>query len=267
MYELALFAGVGGGLLGTKWMLGWDTICYVEWEQYCIDVLKARIKDKLLDDAPIWDDVRTFRRDNPECRQFINELAKIENLVITAGFPCQPFSTAGKRKGKDDSRNMWSDTIRIIREIKPRYVFLENVPGLLSAKQKFCECGADLGNESANTFRYFAAILRDLAESGYDARWRVLSAAEVGAPHKRDRIFIVATNATSKRLERATRKGGERERRVFVKPSCYAWWDTKPSFCRVANGMAYQSNMLKAIGNGQVPLVVATVWNLLTEDL
>lgn len=163
MNELALFAGVGGGLLATKWLLGWRTVCYVEWDEYCIKVLKARIRDGILDDAPIWDDARSF--DGRPWAGLVD--------VVTAGFPCQPFSQAGKRRGEDDPRNMWPDTIRIIREVRPRFAFLENVPGLLSSG-------------------YYGTILSELAESGYDARWRVLSAAELGAPHKRDRVWIVA---------------------------------------------------------------------------
>ncbi len=165
MNELALFAGAGGGLLATKWLLGWRTVCYVEYADYPVKVIKARIKDGLLDDAPIWGDVRTF--DGKPWRGCVD--------IITAGFPCQPFSIAGKGKAENDDRNMWPDTIRVIREVRPAWCLLENVTGLLSASHG-----------------YYGQILADLAESGYDARWRVLSAAEVGAPHKRDRLWIVA---------------------------------------------------------------------------
>jgi DNA (cytosine-5)-methyltransferase 1 len=143
MYELALFAGAGGGLLATKHLLGWHTVCYVEINEYRIEVIKARIRDGLLDDAPIWSDIRTF--DGPPWRGCVD--------IITAGFPCQPFSVAGKQRANDDSRNLWSDTIRIIREVKPQWCLLENVPGLLSGSHG-----------------YYGQILRDLAESGYDAK-------------------------------------------------------------------------------------------------
>ena len=176
MYELSLFSGAGGGLLATKWLLGFRAVCYVENNPYRAEVLKARIRDSLLDDAPIWSDVRSFTKRNNNCRRFFRELRKIRrSLVVTAGFPCQPFSVAGRFEAQDDSRNLWPDTIRVIREIRPRWCLLENVPGLLSGSHG-----------------YFGQILQDLAESGYDARWKVLSAAEVGAPHKRDRLWIVA---------------------------------------------------------------------------
>lgn len=161
---LDLFAGAAG-MLSSQWLKGWRTVCYVEWAEYPARVIETRIRDGFLDDAPIWDDVGTF--DGRPWRGFVD--------VIKAGFPCQPFSVAGKGLAADDPRDGWPHTIRIIREVRPRFVFLENVPGLL-----------------AGSHGYFGRILRELAQSGYDGRWRVLSAAELGAPHKRDRLWIVA---------------------------------------------------------------------------
>ena len=172
MTELSLFTGAGGGLLGTK-LLKWRTLGYVEYEDYCQRVIAQRIKDGLLDDAPIFGDIRAFNDSG--------HAASYQGMVdvITAGFPCPAFSVAGKRKADADERNMWPETIRTIRIIRPRFCLLENVSGLLSVR------GTD-GRP------YFGRVLGDLAESGYDARWRVLSAAECGAPHKRDRLWIVA---------------------------------------------------------------------------
>lgn len=166
MNELSLFSGAGGGLLGSL-LLGWTPIGYVEYDDYCQRVIAQRIKDGILPNAPIFGDIRTF----------ISEgyAASYQGMVdvISGGFPCQPFSVAGKQLGADDPRNMWPATVECIRIIRPRYALLENVPGLLSSG-------------------YFGTILGDLAESGYDARWRILSAAEMGAPHRRDRLWIVA---------------------------------------------------------------------------
>jgi len=187
MNELALFAGAGGGLLATKWMLGWRTVCYVENAAYPVEVLKARIRDGLLDDAPIWDDARTF--DGRPWRGCVD--------IVTAGFPCQPFSLAGQQRAERDERNMWPDTIRIVGEVRPRWCLLENVPGLL-----------------AGSHGYFGTILRELAESGYDARWRVLSAAEVGAPHRRDRLWIAAHASES------GRRAGELDLREGQSDAC-----------------------------------------------
>ena len=169
MRELSLFSGAGGGLLGTH-LLGWRSIGYVEFDDYCQRVIRARIDDGYLPDAPIFGDIRAFNSDG--------YAASYQGLVdvITAGFPCQPFSTAGKRAGADDARNMWPATIECIRLVRPRYCLLENVAALTSSG-------------------YFGTILADLAESGYDARWRILSAAEVGAPHQRKRIWILCSNS------------------------------------------------------------------------
>jgi len=163
--ELSLFSGAGGGLLATQHLLGWRAVCYVERDPYCVDVLKQRMADGLLHDAPIWDDCRTF--DGKPWRGLVD--------VISAGFPCQPFSVAGASKADADDRNGWPWVARIVREVGPRYVFLENVPGLLAASHG-----------------YFGTVLGDLAESGYDVRWACLSAAQCGAPHLRKRLWVRA---------------------------------------------------------------------------
>lgn len=173
LYEIALFAGSGGGILGSR-LLGWRTICAVEKDADCRNVLLQRQRDAALEPFPIWDDVRTFTKRNNNVRHFVKALRRLAPwLVISAVFPCQPWSNAGKREGADDDRNMWPDTIRIIREIRPAFVLLENVPGLL-------------------TSGYFGTITGDLAACGYDCRWRIVSASELGAPHQRDRLWIVA---------------------------------------------------------------------------
>ncbi len=173
MNELSLFTGAFGGGLGSR-LLGWRTICAVEIDPYCREVVLRRQEEKILEPFPIWDDIRTF--DGTAWR------GKVD--IISAGFPCQPFSVAGKRAGEGDERNMWPDTVRIIREVRPACCLLENVAGLLSAQ---------VGDASDGTLHYyFGTILRDLAESGYDAEWRLLSASECGAPHKRTRLWVVA---------------------------------------------------------------------------
>jgi DNA (cytosine-5)-methyltransferase 1 len=164
--ELSLFSGAGGGLLGTH-LLGWRPIGYVEFNDYCQRVIRQRILDGILPNAPIFGDIRTFISSGSA------ELYRGVTDIITGGFPCQPFSVAGKQAGADDPRNMWPATIECLRIIRPKYALLENVAGLV-------------------TSGYFGTILGDLAESGFNCRWRILSAAEMGAPHKRDRLWIVA---------------------------------------------------------------------------
>jgi len=139
-----------------------DTGCFVEWEAYPQSIIHAAQRAGYFAQAPVWDDVTTF---NGHAWRDICD-------TILAGYPCQPFSSAGKRRGENDERHLWPDVARIIREVGPRWVFLENVAGHIS-----------LGLET---------VLRDLREMGFDAAAQPFSAAEVGAPHERLRIFIVA---------------------------------------------------------------------------
>lgn len=234
MNELALFAGIGGGILGGI-LSGFRTICAVETNKYCQAVLLQRQADKILPYFPIWDDVRTF--DGRKWRGIVD--------IITAGFPCQPFSLAGKRQQENDERNMWPDTIRIIREVRPRFILLENVPGLLSAG-------------------YCQRIFAEIAEAGYLFRWEIISAADVGAPHLRKRLWItgVLSNTNNQRLERCSiskveNQGKRGQNADLVRPT---WWDTEPGLGRVAHGIPYRNDRLKAIGNAQVPRVAAEAW-------
>ena len=160
--ELALFAGAGGGILGGH-LLGWRTVCAVERDAYAAAVLCQRQNDGLLPPFPVWSDVSTF---NGYPWQGIVE-------VISGGFPCQDISVAGKGAGITGSRSgLWKEFARIIGEVRPRYVFVENSPVLTSR-------GLDV-------------VLGDLAALGFAAEWGVLSAADVGAPYKRERMWIVA---------------------------------------------------------------------------
>ena len=293
MNELALFAGAGGGILGGH-LLGWRTVCAVEWKAYPASVLVARQNDKILPPFPIWDDVQTF-------------------------------------DGKP-----WREMARIIGEVRPRYVFVENSPMLTS--------------------RGLGTVLRDLAQLGYDAEWGVLGADDVGANHHRKRIWLLAysdsysniksqptSNGTPNQAERKSRTQHSSTRqscgtsdvfrtdsmqeyeesnilaytnsrleqtrcksRVLGEPNSqrqtigYAhgssqenvgdtkstrfspcelgqrkieswrtssrnsqWWEFEPNVDRVADGVAARVDRLKAIGNGQVPLCAATAWNIL----
>ena len=178
MNVLHLFAGAGGGCLADR-LLGHRCVGYVEWEPYCQAVLQARIADGLLDSAPIFGDVREF-----VCGGYAREYRGVAD-VVAGGFPCQPFSVAGKRAGSADERNMWPAFRDVVREVRPRYVFTENVPGLLSW---------DGGS-------YFGTILGDLAALGFAVRWTVLGAADCGAPHRRKRLWILANSPQHGRRE------------------------------------------------------------------
>ena len=181
MRSLELCAGHGGGLLGNL-LLGHATVCAVEREPACITSLRARQRQGFLPEFPIHDDVRTF--DGRPWRGSVD--------VLSGGIPCQGFSGAGKGLGKFDPRNLWPDALRILKECRAPWYFLENVDRLVS-------------------FDYWGVILQDLAAAGYDARWCVLSAGDVGAPHLRKRLWLLATDTDAMRggrEEHGQRDGG-----------------------------------------------------------
>jgi DNA (cytosine-5)-methyltransferase 1 len=278
--ELALFAGAGGGILGGK-LLGWRTICAVEWERYPASVLCARQNDGFLPTFPIWDDVQTF--DGKPWRGIVD--------VVSGGFPCQDISSAGKGKGLDGERSgMWTHMARIISEVRPRYAFVENSPML--------------------TTRGGTRVIADLTKIGYDCKWIVMGASDVGAPHQRNRIWILATDSSQQRCdirsgnreerqvlhdinwdaaqgesERQRRKRGigaigsdvantdstqckgnectERSQSKYSYIGRSSWWETEPDVGRVVDGVAARVDRLKVIGNGQVPLCAAEAWRML----
>ena len=171
--ELSLFTGYGGFSLGLR-LAGIETRCvgYVEKEPYCQELLRARIRDGFLDWAPIITDIRS------------TDFRPMAGLVdvLSGGFPCQSHSQAGLRKGETDQRNLWPDTARVIHEVGPRYVLLENVPGIL------------FGN--AGRPPYGGTVIGELSELGYDCQWGVMGARIAGAPHKRERWWCVAHNVS-----------------------------------------------------------------------
>jgi DNA (cytosine-5)-methyltransferase 1 len=236
MNELALFAGAGGGIIGGK-LLGWRTVCAVEFDAHARNVLVARQNDGSLETFPIWDDVRTF--DGRPWRGIVD--------VISGGFPCQDISISNRNaKGIDGARSrLYSEMLRIIREVQPRYAFMEN--------------------SAALTFRGLGTVLGDLAEMGYDAKWGCLRAFDAGGNHNRDRIWIVSY-PESQYVKSSENKNRNREHRLPLKPGRVSWWQTEPGFCRVVDGVADRVDKRNYnIGNGQVPAVAALAWNILTS--
>lgn len=159
MTHLSLFSGVGGIDLAAHWA-GFETIQLVERDPFCQRVLTKNFKG-----VPIHDDVTTF--DGNRCRGVD---------LVSAGFPCQPHSLAGKRLASTDERDLWGEVVRILGEAKPRWFLGENVPGLLTS-----ESG-----------RFFGRVVDDLASLGFNVGWCVYGACDVGAVHRRKRVFIVA---------------------------------------------------------------------------
>jgi len=164
MNELPLFSGAGGGILGGK-LLGWKTIYAVEIDSFAACILCVRQNDGLLMPFPIWSDVCRF--DGRPWRGLVD--------VVSGGFPCQDISSAGKGVGITGAKSgLWSEFARIIREVEPPFVFVENSPFLAT--------------------RGLGHVLGDLSEMGFDAEWCVLGADSVGAPHRRERIWVLAAH-------------------------------------------------------------------------
>ena len=257
MRELALFTGAGGGLLGSI-LSGWQTVCAVEIDTYCRSVLLARQRDGILPRFPIWDDVKTF--DGQPWKGAVD--------VVSGGFPCQDISTAGRGAGLAGKRSgLWFEMLRIISEVRPAFVFVENSPHLRT--------------------RGLNVVLDGLTGLGYDCRWCVLGARHIGANHRRDRMWILAhAHHTGQRVvpvdaEMASAQaddghaGGELVRfpggRIgresgaeALQPGIHPWWREHPD-PRVDDGVAYRMDRIRATGNGQVPGVAALAWEILSR--
>jgi len=284
MNVLSLCSGFGGLELGLDLIRSqtFRTVCYVEREAFAAANLGDKMEAGLLAEAPIWSDLRTF--DSDRWRGLVD--------IVTAGFPCQPFSAAGKKKGMSDERWIWPDIARIIRDVQPRFVILENVPQIV-------------------TRGGLAVVLGDLAEIGFDAEWDLFSAEAVGASHKRQRIFVVAwdiSNPDRESLRYLAERGQDSAQQTDARDTeprymgseladrnrggleefgaahdnnrrnesrhepngCDAWppgpndvdgWYSyagpKPSVCRSAYGGTWRVGELRLLGNGVVPLVAA----------
>lgn len=227
--ELHLFAGCGGGILGGM-LLGHRTVCAVEIEPYCRQILLQRQRDGILPWFPIWDDVRTF--DGKPWRGVD---------IVCGGFPCQDISPAGCRVGIEGERSgLWGEFARIIREVRPRFAFIEN--------------SSDLAIRGLNR------VLADIAGMGMDARWGVFSACSVGAPHVRRRLFVLAYPAGE--------RPGQLRRFQRQEESLTPWnvcgSKAEPTVERMVDGVANRLDRLTASGNGQVPIVAATAFRILS---
>lgn len=284
MNELHLFAGAGGGILGGI-LLGHTCICAVEIEPYRREILLQRQRDGIMPRFPIWDDVRTFDG-KPWC-------GKVD--VVCGGFPCQDISNSGSRLGlKGRKSGLWKEMARIICDVEPAIVFVENSATLV--------------------VRGLGTILGDLAQMGFDAKWGVLGASDAiwldGIPtfdHERLRCFIAAIHADRSRKLQSQRRFINKRRRVGNStytpahangvrqhgPNCpqeiqihsernsspfefagsrisnpplpanNGWWSHEPGVGRMVHGMANRNDRVAAIGDGQVPAVVALAWRTL----
>ncbi len=283
---LSLCAGVAGLDLGLHIAEpNYRTVCYVERNSFAAASIVARMADTSLAQAPIWDDLKSF--DGKPWRGKIH--------ILSAGYPCQPFTLSGSRKGADDPRHLWPDVARIVKEVEPECVFFENVPGHLS-----------LGLQD---------VTNDLQAMGFTVAACVVSAAEVGATHTRERVFILGyTNIQGQRkpsvcssepvrdgnIERSkpdritdrfeepsisvdiimglASSGGLEGNKLSIFPpkqdNIAEWRKTlkrrpelKPCLHRLDDGMACGVDRSAAAGNGVVSLAAANAWIALNREL
>jgi DNA (cytosine-5)-methyltransferase 1 len=264
---LSLCSGYGGLDLGLDIATcgATRTVCYVEREAFAAAILAARMEEKALDAAPVWSDLRTF--DGRPWRGVVD--------CITGGYPCQPFSFAGKRLGEHDERHLWPDIARIVGEVEPGIVFFENVAGHLT-----------LG---------FDAVRADLERLGYRVAAGLFSAAEVGASHRRERLFILGVadswcersqgigSQGSEKVSAGRGGGTDLDIPVFPpKPRDSDQWQRilrdrpdlspaiEPGVCGVDDGSAPRLDRLRGLGNGVVPLAAAyafvSLWACINGD-
>jgi len=288
MKVLDLFSGIGGFSLGLH-RAGMETVQFVEKEDYCQKVLKKNFPN-----IPIHGDIKSFNG-----KQYEKTVS-----LICGGFPCQPYSLAGKRKGKEDDRHLWAEYFRLIQEIRPRWIIGENVPGIINME--------------------LDQVLSDLASENYSSEALIIPACAVNAPHRRDRVWIIGrrksmgnpkhnglptpkesrgfappsnndkegknspreSKGTSKRgncqdvaypnQERVQRgekvrnfEGERKERNKFSfgcgKRTIGENWSVEPELGRVANGIPRRMDRLKGLGNAVVPQIVEIIGNNIME--
>ncbi|QDP48059.1 MAG: putative cytosine-specific methyltransferase [Prokaryotic dsDNA virus sp.] len=247
---LSLFSGYGGLERGVAAAIGGArAVCMVEREAFVIANMVAQMEAGALAQAPIWTDVTTFdgRGWRPD--------------MLVGGPPCQPFSTAGKRKHTDDERWIWADVARIIGECQAPIVFLENVPGLRK--------------------RGLSVMLRDLAAMGYDAEWGCFKASDAGAPHRRNRLFLLAYSSglgLSELWPSHDQNGGDAPR--HQPNGCHAFppspddtegwrrWTRaggpQPGVCGGSHGAPDRVDRIRLLGNGVVPAQAALAFRELS---
>lgn len=240
MNVLSLFSGIGGLELGLE-RAGMTVVGQVEIDPWCRKVLA-----KHWPEVPRHDDVRT-------CVDWWRSEPRPAVHVVAGGFPCQPASSAGLRLAQDDERWLWPAMARVVRELRPEYVVLENVVGLLD--------------------RGFDEVLGSLASLGFDAEWGVLSACAVGAPHPRERVFVVAYPSGEPRRPAATGSadpgrsaaGTWSARLDVAEPRDSGWWHAEPRVGRVADGLPGGLDRRVAVGNAVVPQVAEYVGRLIVD--
>lgn len=234
MKHLGLFEGIGGFSLAARWA-GWETVAWCEWNPFCQKVLAKNFPAA----AAHGDITKT---------DFTIYADKID--IITGGFPCQPFSRAGSRKGKTDDRYLWPEMLRAIREVRPRWIVGENVPGLI-----------ELALED---------VFIDLENEGYKIQPFIIPACAIGAAHRRDRVFIIANNERNHYGGANLNGRGQREQEeiisnVWRRRSGDGKWQIEPNICRKIDGIPgkLDTSRLRALGNAVQPQVAYEIFKVI----
>ena len=264
MTHVDLFSGIGGFALAARWA-GLETVQFVEIDKFCQKVLQKNFPG-----VPIHDDIKTFK------------YAGTTPFILTGGFPCQPFSCAGKRRGKEDDRYLWPEMLRVISEVKPTWIIGENVAGFINMGLDDC--------------------ISDLEAQGYEVQAFIVPACAVNAPHRRDRVWIVANTGhtkTARQREYRRETLSNKETGLHCEKACHAahtngeglqrdicgqlggissqvepssrgkfrreiptveqwqepWIEAATRLCRVDDGVSDRVHRLKALGNAIVPQV------------
>jgi DNA (cytosine-5)-methyltransferase 1 len=275
MTHVSLFSGIGGLDLAAEWA-GFETILQVEMDDYANRVLEKH-----------WPDVRRIR----DVREVTREKVEGEVTLLSGGFPCQPFSSSGKRRGREDDRYLWPEMLRVVRELKPRYIVGENVSGLVSINE-----GLEI-----------ESIITDVENEGYEVWAGIIPACGVGAPHRRDRVFIIAHSEHPARKSKRERKqkiseklGASYKGRVYTQDVADTGckhesgntsgmetdkaerttrklsfkssgkgqgrqWEVEPDVGRVAHGISSRMDRLKCLGNAVVPQQAYPIFRAIAE--
>jgi len=254
---LDLFSGIGGFSLGLESTGFFKTISFVEKDKFCQKVLRKNFPN-----VPIEDDVRNVKGEKYK-----------ETEIITSGFPCQPFSVAGKRRGTDDDRFLWDETIRIVSETKCKWFIGENVEGIINIQDGVV----------------FRQIHDDLESEGFETQSLIIPASSKGAFHQRKRVWIIGCNVsnTQRNKHQHSTIKQSRENKIWrfhtaekkqathdirsktsrcngISGKTESWWEAQSDICRNVNGVSYEldkdrANRIKSLGNSIVPQIAREI--------
>ena len=233
MKHLDLFSGIGGFALAAQWS-GIETVAFCEKDDFCRSVLRKHWPGR-----PVYRDIKELSGEQLQSDG-------ISADVLTGGFPCQPYSVAGDRRGKGDDRDLWPEMLRIIREVEPAWVVGENVRGIIGMERD--------------------QVLSDLEESDYSCEAFVVPACAVDAPHRRERVWIVA-NSNGKGLQVPKQKDPERKNWKLERSGSFgiSRWPAEPGVLRISHGVPNRVDRLKSLGNAVVPQIPYVIFEVIKD--